>query len=110
VTLTVADSSGRTATTTKAVNVGAGQQPVANFTVSPAQVAVGQRVFFDGTVSTPPPGRTITRYSWNLGENTIVEGPRVETTYPRAGSYTVVLTVTDSAGATNSTTKTVTVN
>jgi PKD repeat protein len=110
VTLTVADTSGRTATTSKSVTVGPGQQPVANFVISPATVTVGQRVFFDATVSTAPPGRTITRCVWNLGDNTIVEGARIDTVYSRAGSYTVVLTVTDSAGATNSVTKTVTVN
>ena len=109
VTLTVADSSGRTGTVTKSVTVGAGQQPVANFTVSPAQVAVNQRVFFDGTISTPPPGRTINKYVWNLGDNTIVEGPRVDHAYSRAGSYVVVLTVTDSGGANNAVTKSVTV-
>jgi PKD repeat protein len=109
VTLTVADSSGRTGTASKNVTVGAGLQPVANFTISPAQVTVGQRVFFDGTVSTPPPGRTITRYQWNLGENNLVEGARVDTTYSRAGGYTVTLTVTDSGGATHSITKTLTI-
>lgn len=110
VTLTVSDTSGRTGTATKAVPVGAGNLPVANFTVSPAQVTVGQRVFFDGTISTPPPGRTITRYQWNLGDNNaLAEGPRVDYAYTRAGSFTVVLTVTDSSGATASTTKTVTV-
>jgi PKD repeat protein len=109
VTLTVADTSGRTGTVTKAVTVGAGQQPTANFTVSPSQVTAGQPLFFDGTVSTAPPGRTIARYVWNFGDNTIEEGPRPQHTYGRAGTYTVVLTVTDSGGATNSTTKTVSI-
>jgi PKD repeat protein len=110
VTLTVTDSAGKTGTVSKGVTVGAGQQPTANFTVSPGQVAVNQRVFFDGTVSTAPPGRTITNYVWNLGDNTIVEGQsRTDHAYSKAGTYTVVLTVTDSGGGTNSTTKTVTV-
>jgi PKD repeat protein len=109
VTLTVVDSAGQTGTTTQQVTVGEGLQPTANFTVSPASVGVNQRVFFDGTLSEPTPGRTITRYVWNLGDNTIVEGPRTDHAYTRAGTYTVVLTVTDSSGATGTATKTVTV-
>jgi PKD repeat protein len=110
VTLTVTDSAGRTGTSTKTVTVGAGIAPTANFTFSPATAAVNQRVFFDGTTSTPPPGRSIVRYVWNFGENGLAEGERVEYIYRTAGTYTVVLTVTDSGGATHSATKTISVN
>ena len=67
------------------------------------------RCFFDGTVSTSTPGRTITRYEWNFGDNAPVEGPRIERVFSRAGGYTVTLTVTDSNGATDTETKTITV-
>ena len=110
VTLAVTDSSGRTGTITKTVSMVAGQGPTANFTFSPASPVVNQRVFFDGAVSTPPPGRTIVRYVWNFGENGIAEGERVDYVYGRAGGYSVVLTVTDSGGGTHTITKTVTVN
>lgn len=110
VTLTVTDSAGKTGTVSKGVTVGAGLQPTANFVFSPAQPTPNQRVFFDGTVSTPTPGRSIVRYVWNFGDNNaIAEGDRVDYAYPRAGAYTVVLTVTDSGGATSSANKTVTV-
>jgi PKD repeat protein len=109
VTLTVTDSAGRTGAATKSVTVGAGQSPTANFSFSPAAPTVNQRVFFDGTLSTAPPGRTIARYVWNFGENGLAEGERVEYVYGRAGAYTVVLTVTDSNGATHTVTKSVTV-
>jgi PKD repeat protein len=79
------------------------------FTVSPAQVLVNGRAFFDGTVSTATPGRTIVRYQWNFGDNQIVEGPRVERVFGAAGSYSVTLTVTDSNGATDTETKSVVV-
>jgi len=110
VTLTVTDSAGRTGTTSKAVTVGGTVvAPTAAFTISPQTTAVNQSVFFDGTVSTATAGRTITRYEWNFGDNVPVEGPRVERAFNRAGGYTVTLTVTDSNGATDFETKTVTV-
>lgn len=109
VTLTVTDSSGKTGTTSKSVTVGNTIAPTAQFTVSPAQIAVGQVAFFDGTVSTSTPGRTITRYEWNFGDNVPVEGPRIERVFQRAGGYVVTLTVTDSNGATDTETKTITI-
>jgi PKD repeat protein len=109
VTLTVTDSAGKTGTVSKSITVGNTIGPTAQFTVSPATIAAGQVAFFDGTVSTATPGRTITRYEWNFGDNAIVEGARVEYRFVRAGSFTVTLTVTDSNGATDTETKTVTV-
>jgi PKD repeat protein len=109
VSLTVTDSAGKTGTATKSVTVGNTIAPTAAFTVSPQTIAVNQSAFFDATVSTATPGRTITRYEWNFGDNVPVEGPRVERVFSRAGGYTVTLTVTDSNGATDTETKTVTV-
>jgi PKD repeat protein len=110
VTLTVTDSAGRTTAVTKSVNVGSGTPaPTAQFTVSPTTITVNTLFFLDGTVSTASPGRTITRYQWNLGDNQIIEGPRVQHVYNRAGTYTVTLTVTDSGGATDTETRTIAV-
>jgi PKD repeat protein len=109
VTLTVTDSAGKTGTSTKTITVGNTIAPTAQFTISPATINVGRVAFFDGTVSTATPGRTITRYEWNFGDNVPVEGPRQERVFSAAGTYTVTLTVTDSNGATDTETKTVTV-
>jgi PKD repeat protein len=111
VTLTVTDSAGRTAATSKSVTVGGTVvAPTAQFTISPAAVAVGQSFFVDGAVSTATPGRTIVRYQWNFGDNQILEGARVEYVYNRAGTHTITLTVTDSNGATDTETKTLAVS
>jgi PKD repeat protein len=111
VTLVVTDSAGRKGTSTKTVTVGAGTPaPTAQFTISPTAPVLNQVFFLDGTVSTVSPGRTITRYQWNFGDNVIVEGPRVQHVYNRAGTYTVTLTVTDSGGATDTESRTIAVN
>jgi PKD repeat protein len=109
VTLTATDSAGRTGTSTKSITVGNNIAPTAQFTISPSTINVGRVAFFDATVSTATPGRTITRYEWNFGDNVPVEGARQERVFSAAGTYTVTLTVTDSNGATDTETKTVTV-
>lgn len=109
VTLTVTDSAGRTGTASKSVTVGNTIGPTAAYTITPGQVLVNQLAFFDGTVSTATPGRTIVRYQWNFGNNQIVEGPRVEHVFRTAGAFSVTLTVTDSNGAVDTETKSVTV-
>jgi PKD repeat protein len=100
ITLTVADNTGRTGTSTQTVTVGQGQQPVANFTFSPTAPRVGQLVAFDATVSTAPPGRSVARHEWNFGDNSpVLSGvePRPTHTYNTPGTYVVTLTVIDSA-------------
>jgi PKD repeat protein len=109
VTLTVTDSAGRTGSSSKSVTVGTLILPTAAFTVSPTQPVINQLAFFDGTVSTATAGRSIVRYQWNFGDNQIIEGPRAEFVFRQAGAYSVTLTVTDSSGATDTETKTVTV-
>lgn len=111
VTLTVTDSAGRKGTSTKTVTVGSGTPaPVAAFTISPTTPALNTVFFLDGTVSTVSPGRTITRYQWNLGNNVIHEGPRIQHVYTTAGTHTITLTVTDSGGGTDTESRTLTVN
>jgi PKD repeat protein len=102
ITLTVADNTGRTGTSSQQVTVGQGQQPVANFTFSPTAPRAGQLISFDATVSAAPPGRSVARHEWNFGDNSpVLSGvePRPTHTYSAPGTYVVTLTVIDSGNA-----------
>ncbi len=69
----------------------------------------GQQMTFDGSQSTAG-SLPITRYDWDMGDGTPLNGSTVKYTFNNPGSYTVTLTVTDQGGQQNTTTKTVQVN
>ncbi|WP_304488643.1 protease pro-enzyme activation domain-containing protein [Dyella sp. 2HG41-7] len=77
--------------------------PVANFT----DTVSGLTASF--TNSSTDTGATITSYAWNFGDSTTSTTASPSHTYTAAGTYTVTLTVTDSTGATNTKTGSVTV-
>jgi hypothetical protein len=68
---------------------------------------VNQAITFDGSGSTAALGRTISSYSWNFGDGITGTGEKPVHTYSVDGEFTVTLTVTDSAGASNTDTITV---
>ncbi len=107
VTLTVTDSSGATATTTQQLPVGL----IASFTVtSPPPLLQDQAVRFDGNGSSTSQGATITSYSWDFGDGSALGTIATPShAYSHYGSYTVMLTVTDSSGAQDTTAQTVVV-
>jgi PKD repeat protein len=107
VTLVVTDDAGRTGFTTGTVGIGS-DTPTADFTFSPASPTVGAQVSFTSTSTAAVPGRTITSSVWSWGDGTPAgSGPTVNHSFSTAGSYSVTLTITDSAGKTASATKTV---
>ena len=55
---------------------------------------------FDASASTDAEG-PIQLYQWDFGDGTTGSGPTAQRTYVQPGQYTVTLTVTDAAGATN---------
>jgi PKD repeat protein len=67
--------------------------PTAAFTVS----CSGLRCTFDGGGSADRDG-TIASYAWGFGDGTTGSGKTTSHDYPKAGSYTLTLTVTDDAG------------
>ena len=98
VTLTATDSLGAEASATMTVTVAANRPPVAHIAVSDCDDG-NYNCAYDASGSTDPDGN-IASYSWDMGDATALAGAAVEHGYEDPGRYTVVLTVTDGAGAT----------
>ena len=83
--------------------------PNADFTVIPDNTGTAPfTVIFDASSSTD--ARGIASYSWDFGDNTSGSGVLTTKTYSDAGTYIVVLTVTDYYGNEDYHTETITVN
>lgn len=104
VTLTVTDNRGGTAQSAMSVTVVANQAPVASFTHSESFLDLS----VDGRASADADG-TIVGYRWNFGDGESSTGATATHSYASAGTYDVVLTVTDNGGASTSSTVQVTV-
>ncbi|EIC09471.1 PKD domain containing protein, partial [Microbacterium laevaniformans OR221] len=78
--------------------------PTAAFTATPA----GLTTAFDGSTSADSDG-SIVSYAWDFGDQSTGTGATASHTYAAAGTYQVVLTVTDDRGATGTKTSAVTV-
>jgi PKD repeat protein len=64
--------------------------------------AVGETLDFDGSTSLDRDG-TVRSWRWDMGDGTVLDGPRVSHRYAAAGRYTATLTVTDASGVANDT-------
>ncbi|MCX6226427.1 MAG: GEVED domain-containing protein [Bacteroidia bacterium] len=74
--------------------------PIADFSASPVSIFVGQSVQFTDLTKNIPTG-----WSWNFGDGKTSIAQNPANTYSSAGSFTVTLTATNSAGS-NTITKT----
>src|SRR5207247_970298 len=104
VTLTVKDSGvpQQTVTSQKTVTVTSPPPPLsASFTYSPSSPQVGQTVSFTGSASG---GTSPYSYSWSFGDGSTGTGSSVTHTYASTGSFTIVLTVSDSSSPQQTTT------
>ncbi|MFT3818068.1 MAG: S8 family serine peptidase [Rubrivivax sp.] len=115
VRLTVTDSLGQQSSASLAISVAA-LAPTASISASAASVSAGSSVSFDGSGSAAPGGRSISSYQWAItsgGNVAAISGSSTASSATvatsAAGSFTIRLTVTDSAGAQDSRTSTVTV-
>jgi chitodextrinase len=109
ITMTVTDDLGGTSSAAGSVSIG-GNPPHADIVVSPSNAIVGETVTFSGLTSVPGAGRTINGYFWSFGDGGSGGGATAQHQYQSAGTFTVVLTVTDDFGQEASASKTVTIN
>ena len=75
--------------------------PVPIFEVTPSTARAGTEMTFDASasvVSNMPEDNVAVGWSWSFGDGETAKGEVVTHTYEKAGTYTVKLTVTDSAG------------
>lgn len=91
-----------------ALGSGGNRPPVAFFTATPSSGRAPLTVAFDASASSDPDG-TITSFSWSFGDGSSGSGSTTSHTFSDPGSYTVHLTVTDNAGTSASTTRSVAV-
>ncbi|HLP80050.1 MAG TPA: PKD domain-containing protein [Acidobacteriota bacterium] len=104
--LTVTDATGLSSSTVINVTV-VNQPPVAIMSVTPLSGTIPMQVAVDGSASSDSDG--ISSYSWIFGDGTQGTGSTATHTYTQQGNYNVQLTVTDSKGASSSTSSTVSV-
>jgi PKD repeat protein len=87
--------------------------PIADVTYTPTSPTVGQVVMFDASTSVAAAGHSIASYFWDFGDARPYandeHGSDASHAYVAPGTYTMVLGVTDEAGHSNSTYKTIVV-
>ena len=106
VTLTVTDSDSRTDTTSQSLTItAASTPPQADFTVSGDHTG-GSNLAFNASAST---GDDLT-YHWDFGDGDTGRNSRIAHVYDGAGSYTVVLTVTDADGYSDTASQSLTID
>src|SRR6266571_812562 len=76
--------------------------PVSSFVYSPSTPLAGHALSFNGSASWPSTGATILSYAWDFGDGNVKSSPFASFThtYSAAGTYVVLLNVTDSASQT----------
>ncbi len=105
VTLTVSDSCGVQGQMTRTIVISnpdpcvENQSPVAQASANPASANINQAISFSALGSNDPNG-SITSYAWNFGDGSSGSGLNASHTYASAGTFNVILTVTDNCGAT----------
>src|SRR2546426_407143 len=103
VNLTAVDNQTLSSSATHQVTVNA--RPHAAFQFAPTTVYVGISVTFDASTSTDPDG-SIASYAWNFGDGSSGTGVQASHVFAAKGTFGIRLTVVDSDGLSNETTRT----
>ncbi|GAB7092506.1 hypothetical protein JCM18237_27770 [Halorubrum luteum] len=114
--LEVTDNGGATDTISKTVTVDA-ERPTADFEITPSDPGPDEEFELDASMSAAPAGE-ITSYDWSVedrfgawdGDSTSPSGETVTGVYDSYGEYDIELEITDNGGATDTVSKTVTVD
>lgn len=93
-TMTITDDQGCTDQASLAIQIVDNQTPVAQATASAISGQAPFVVVFDGSTSYDPDGEPLT-YQWDFGDCATREGPKATHTFNFAGTYQVILTVSD---------------
>ena len=107
VNLTVTDNEGASANNNKTITVtspGGNHSPLAKLTTDRVSGVAPLEVSFDASSSTDTDGNIVS-YAWDFGDGSSDSGVTIKHTFSTPGTYTVSLTVTDNANASDSTSK-----
>ena len=107
--LTVTDADGFTNTATHSITVSPHQPPRASFTMTPTSGTSPLQVTFDASASSGV-ASSLVGYAWVFGDGTTGSGRTITHTYNSPGTYSILLTVTDADGFTNTATHVVPVS
>jgi PKD repeat protein len=114
VKLTVTDYFGNVGVALETITVGEAGAPTAVINVTPSTTGIAPfTVYFDASGSSVVEGCgscSIVSYAWNFGDGSTGTGMTISHVYTVAGTYIVVLTVTDSNGNTGYDSETIKVN
>ncbi len=78
----------------------ANMSPIAGVSAAPESGPAPLTVHFDASSSGDPDG-TVVSYAWDLGDGSTALGEELDYTFGSPGEYTVVLTIVDDQGATD---------
>ncbi len=107
ITLNVTDAAGNYDTDTVTITVEDQTPPTAVVEGDKTTVTIGETISFDGSSSSD--NFNVTSYSWDFGDGNTDTGETATHSYSSAGNYTVILTVTDAAGNSDTDTINITV-
>jgi len=93
-------------TNSASTNISVYSKPKALFSFSPTNGIAPLPVTFDASASYDIDGKIVS-YVWSFGDGTTGTGQKITHTYTKGGNLTIVLTVTDNDGYTDSLAKTI---